>query len=83
MARCDSDAAGSLNVPAPARRLSSLGEVHKTVKFKPPRTPRTQRSGIRFKHDSAASAEKYLVETIGSGCAFLDYDQDGFLDVLR
>ncbi|MCI0620089.1 MAG: CRTAC1 family protein [Acidobacteria bacterium] len=41
----------------------------------------TEQAGIRFKHESAASAEKYLVETIGSGCAFLDYDQDGFLDV--
>lgn len=41
----------------------------------------TEESGIRFRHDNAASREKYLVETMGSGCAFLDYDQDGFLDV--
>jgi hypothetical protein len=41
----------------------------------------TAQAGIRFKHDNAASAEKYLVETIGSGCAFLDYDQDGYLDI--
>jgi hypothetical protein len=40
------------------------------------------RAGIRFQHDNARSDEKYLVETMGSGCAFLDYDQDGFLDVL-
>ena len=38
-------------------------------------------SGIRFQHDNAASKEKYLVETMGSGCAFVDYDQDGFLDI--
>jgi hypothetical protein len=42
----------------------------------------TARSGIRFRHDGAHTAEKYLVETMGSGCAFLDFDQDGFLDVL-
>ena len=41
----------------------------------------TSESGIQFRHDNAASKEKYLVETMGSGCAFLDYDQDGFLDV--
>ena len=41
----------------------------------------TAESGIQFLHDNAASKEKYLVETMGSGCAFLDYDQDGFLDV--
>ena len=41
----------------------------------------TQEAGIRFVHDNARSEEKYLVETMGSGCAFLDYDQDGFLDV--
>ena len=41
----------------------------------------TEEAGIRFVHDNARSEEKYLVETMGSGCAFLDYDQDGFLDV--
>ena len=41
----------------------------------------TAHAGIRFRHDNAHSAEKYLVETMGSGCAFLDYDQDGFLDI--
>ena len=38
-------------------------------------------AGIRFVHDNARSEEKYLVETMGSGCAFFDYDQDGRLDV--
>ncbi len=38
-------------------------------------------AGIRFVHDNAKSEEKYLVETMGSGCAFFDYDQDGRLDV--
>jgi enediyne biosynthesis protein E4 len=42
----------------------------------------TNQAGIEFTHENGASSEKYLVETMGSGCAFLDYDQDGRLDVL-
>lgn len=38
-------------------------------------------SGIHFRHDNAASAEKYLIETMGSGCGWIDYDQDGLLDL--
>ena len=42
----------------------------------------TAEAGIRFKHNSGAAGKKYLPETIGSGCAFLDYDNDGWQDVL-
>jgi hypothetical protein len=38
------------------------------------------KSGISFVHDNAASPEKFLVETMGGGAAWLDYDNDGFLD---
>jgi len=38
-------------------------------------------AGITFQHDNAASPEKYLIETMGSGCGWLDYDQDGLLDL--
>jgi hypothetical protein len=37
--------------------------------------------GITFAHVNGASPEKYLVETMGSGAAFLDYDNDGWLDL--
>jgi hypothetical protein len=37
-------------------------------------------AGIRFLHDNAASPEKYLIETMGSGCGWIDYDQNGLLD---
>ena len=40
----------------------------------------TSEAGIRFDHERAASADKLLVEIMGAGCAWLDYDQDGFLD---
>jgi enediyne biosynthesis protein E4 len=39
------------------------------------------RSGIRWVHDNAMSEFRYLPETCGSGCAFLDYDNDGWMDI--
>ena len=39
-------------------------------------------AGIHFKHNSGAFGKKYLPETLGNGCAFLDYDNDGWQDVL-
>jgi enediyne biosynthesis protein E4 len=38
-------------------------------------------SGIAWKHDNAMSPERYLPETCGSGCAFVDYDNDGWMDI--
>ena len=37
---------------------------------------------IDFTHNSGAFGGKYLPETLGSGCAFLDYDNDGWQDIL-
>jgi hypothetical protein len=42
----------------------------------------TAQAGIRFKHNSGAFGKKYLPETIGAGCAFIDYDNDGWQDAL-
>ena len=39
-------------------------------------------SGIQFQHNSGAYGGKLLPETLGSGCAFLDYDSDGWQDIL-
>ena len=41
----------------------------------------TSQAGIHFKHTSAATGRKYLVETMGAGCAFLDYNNDGRMDI--
>ena len=41
----------------------------------------TRDAGIDFKHDNAATPEKYLIETMGSGCGWIDYDQNGLLDL--
>jgi enediyne biosynthesis protein E4 len=40
-----------------------------------------QSSGIAWVHNNAASPEKFLPETLGPGCAFLDYDNDGWMDI--
>jgi hypothetical protein len=41
----------------------------------------TETVGIDFKHESSATSNKYLVETMGGGVALLDYDNDGRLDI--
>ena len=41
----------------------------------------TAKAGITFVHKSGASPDKYMVETFGSGVAWIDYDNDGFLDL--
>jgi len=38
-------------------------------------------SGISWIHDNARSDMHYLPETMGPGCAFLDYDNDGWMDI--
>jgi len=40
-----------------------------------------ERSGIRWRHTNGKSLEKYLPESTGAGCAFLDYDNDGWMDI--
>ena len=40
-----------------------------------------RQSGISFSQDNAASPEKFLIETMGSGCGWIDYNQDGLLDL--
>jgi hypothetical protein len=37
--------------------------------------------GITWVHDNARSPERYLPETLGPGCAFLDFDNDGWMDL--
>ena len=42
----------------------------------------TAAAGIRFRHNNGAYGKKYLPETTGSGCAWIDYDNDGWQDAL-
>ena len=42
----------------------------------------TRQAGINFVHYTGAFGKKYLPETMGAGCAFIDYDNDGNPDIL-
>jgi hypothetical protein len=41
----------------------------------------TQSSGVRFQHVAPHTSKRYLIETMGSGVALFDYDNDGRLDI--
>lgn len=41
----------------------------------------TSRLGIHFKQEASPTTKKYLLETMGSGVALFDYDNDGRLDI--
>src|ERR1700748_2948975 len=38
-------------------------------------------SGIQWVHENAMSESRFLPEALGPGCAFLDYDNDGWMDI--
>ncbi|MEO7274642.1 MAG: CRTAC1 family protein [Vicinamibacterales bacterium] len=63
---------GTLASPAP-----DLAQTGPPFTF----TDVTAAAGIRFTHDSGAFGKKYLPETLGSGVAFFDYDNDGWQDL--
>jgi hypothetical protein len=42
----------------------------------------TGAAGLQFRHYNGAYGGKLLPETLGAGCAFLDYDADGWQDIL-
>jgi enediyne biosynthesis protein E4 len=66
---------GSLGVVAAAPRAAWAAQ--RRVAF----VDVARTAGITFSHDNAATSEKFLIETMGSGCGWIDYDQDGLLDL--
>ena len=61
-----------------ARGLRLSGAAPKSVAFE---EVSASVSGITWRHENAKSPEHYLPETVGAGCAFLDYDNDGWMDI--
>ena len=41
----------------------------------------TETAGLRFHHVDGRSGQRYFLETVGSGAAFFDYDNDGLIDI--
>jgi len=68
-------AAVATRLPGFPRLLAAAGVVY------PFEEVPASKSGITWVHNSGLSDEKYLPETTGSGCAFLDYDNDGWMDI--
>jgi enediyne biosynthesis protein E4 len=42
----------------------------------------TDAAGLDFRHNNGAYGGKFLPETLGAGCAFIDYDADGWQDIV-
>lgn len=73
--------------PPPEVRESELAEVEvRAVSIATPPsvtfTDVTRQAGIEFVHESGARGKKLLPETMGGGCAFFDFDNDGHPDLL-
>jgi enediyne biosynthesis protein E4 len=66
-----------VRTPAPAPRKTA-SRPSGPIEF----TDVTAQAGIHFKHNSGAFGKKYLPETMGSGVCIIDYDNDGWQDIL-
>jgi hypothetical protein len=64
----------------PLRGLALGGERVASVRYAFEEIPAAA-SGISWVHTAGRSAAKHLPETSGAGCAFLDYDNDGWMDI--
>jgi hypothetical protein len=91
LAGCKKDATeqSTINASAPEQATTQNAGQQAPAPLEAPRpsgpiefTDVTAQAGIHFKHNSGAFGKKYLPETLGPGCAFLDYDSDGWQDIL-
>jgi hypothetical protein len=67
---------------APVVELPQERVVAKATLPKLPFTDITESAGITFVHEGGATGDKLLPETMGSGCAFFDFNNDGHVDLL-
>ena len=70
---------------SPVRPIISFAAVAQpgSLGLKPlfTQVPTPSTSGISWKHSNGRSPNYYLPETTGAGCAFIDYDNDGWMDI--
>lgn len=62
---------------AAAEQPTKTQDEHLPVRY----TDIRKSAGITFLQDATATGEKYYLETMGTGVAWLDYDQDGLMDL--
>ena len=71
--------------PAPSMNRNLQPKCASTSVSSSSATPRftdvTKSSGINFEYLASHTSKKYLIETMGSGVALFDYDNDGRLDI--
>ncbi len=65
------------NAPGPAQKLNaslppSTNEFFQEIQ---------KESGLNFKHSIGDDDLNNIIESVGGGAAFLDYDQDGYVDL--
>jgi hypothetical protein len=58
--------------------LAALSALPQTVQF----ADVTKAAGITFTHNAGKAGKRWLPETMGSGCAFIDADGDGWPDIV-
>jgi enediyne biosynthesis protein E4 len=63
-------------LPCTAQRASGIAKLRVSFAEVPPVT-----SGISWIHNNARSSDRHLPEAVGGGCAFFDYDNDGWMDI--
>jgi hypothetical protein len=58
-----------------------MGQRHDAIETRVQFTDISRPAGVDFRHVNGASPDKHLVETIGSGGLFFDFDNDGWIDI--
>lgn len=55
--------------------------IGNTIAASPTFTDVTETAGIQFRHNNGKTEHKHIIETMGSGVVFFDYDTDGDADL--
>ncbi len=67
----------AISLTAPSAQTPKTQESAIPVRF----TDVREKAGITFQQDATATDEKYYLETMGTGVGWIDYDQDGLMDL--
>ncbi len=68
----------ALGCDSEGRRAAGINRTVQRALFKDVSAP----AGIRFTHSNGESGKFYFLELTPAGCAFFDFDNDGWLDIL-
>jgi len=64
-------------------RAKKILDTHQNVATKLNFSEVTKEAGLRnFRHDNGSFGKMWFPEQMGSGCGFIDYNDDGWIDIL-